>query len=314
VDIATGDRTLLQAPVVGAGFPLEVPPSDVVRRANGNVLALANAGKLLCEIDRDTGVVTPLMEMEFPVIRMTAGAGTGKVWAMRGGREVIEIDFLDQTVSVILAHDGPLPDAVRDLFATGPTSLLLLTNEGLWEIDPQAATPEPVLLSELYPLRFPDRLALLSENDLLFTALSEENSPPAPAIFGFRRGEPDIVEISSASIGFGPPLANPRQFEVDEVGRVWLVNNTLGDPTLMRINPASGDRVIVSGAGHGAGPMWRAATTLMLLDGQPLPDDLAPIVDHLTGRVLLPPDRAEALDLDGSGELDVADLIQILGP
>jgi hypothetical protein len=88
---------------------------------------------------------------------------------------------------------------------------------------------------------------------------------------GFTSGIPQVAEvdpgtgvrtvISSAGRGTGPALVMPNSVAVGPGGDILVTDiaPVTGNPRLLRINPATGDRSVLTGVGVGAGPAVNVA-------------------------------------------------------
>ncbi len=89
---------------------------------------------------------------------------------------------------------------------------------------------------------------------------------PAPGVYRLSAGGVSTV-ISSAAVGSGPALSNPKYPAADSAGNLYYLN--LGDgqavtvPTVVKVNPANGARTLVSGNGTGAGPAFTSPGALV---------------------------------------------------
>jgi hypothetical protein len=62
------------------------------------------------------------------------------------------------------------------------------------------------------------------------------------------------VAHAEASPGPGPPLAFPSAIAVEATGALVVVDGACTDAAVLRVDPVSGDRTVVSGARIGTGP------------------------------------------------------------
>lgn len=103
------------------------------------------------------------------------------------------------------------------------------------------------------PLDAPSDMAFLADGDIVVT---DE---------GFSGGRPDVVEvdantgartlISGRGRGSGPALAVPVSVAVEASGDILVADQgATGGTQLLRITPATGDRVVLSANGVGSGP------------------------------------------------------------
>src|SRR5262249_56442874 len=88
---------------------------------------------------------------------------------------------------------------------------------------------------------------------------------------GFASGVPQVVEvdpatgvrtlISSAGRGTGPALVMPNSVAIGPGGDILVTDiaPVTGNPRLLRINPATGNRSVLTGVGVGAGPAVNVA-------------------------------------------------------
>jgi len=105
----------------------------------------------------------------------------------------------------------------------------------------------------------PSDMAFLPDKDIVIT---DE---------GFTGGVPDVVEvnrdtgtrtlISGGGQGKGPALEVPQSVAVEASGDILVANDRItGGTQLLRINPATGDRVVLSDNGTGSGPTLTGAS------------------------------------------------------
>jgi hypothetical protein len=107
----------------------------------------------------------------------------------------------------------------------------------------------------------------------------------------------DRTIVSDAITGRGPALQGPGGITVATDGPLVVIDGlfdplsgaTLIPPTLLRVDPRSGDRTIVSDATHGSGPpLQNPASIAVAADGSLMAIGIG-LFDLLSGATLIPP-------------------------
>jgi hypothetical protein len=71
--------------------------------------------------------------------------------------------------------------------------------------------------------------------------------------------------VSGTNRGTGPRLQIPRDVAVDEAGSWWTVGGSGGGQVeLLRVDPATGDRTLVSSQARGSGPHFEAPQAVLV--------------------------------------------------
>lgn len=114
-------------------------------------------------------------------------------------------------------------------------------------------------------LDLPDDMAFLPNGDIVVT--DEGTATGVPLVVEVSPGTGTRTRISGNGRGTGPDLAMPTTVAVEASGDILVtdVDITSGLPWILRVNPATGDRTILSGSGSavGTGPLmltWAAVS------------------------------------------------------
>jgi len=96
------------------------------------------------------------------------------------------------------------------------------------------------------------------------------------AVLGIDPASGDRTVMSDDSLGTGPNLANPLACAYDPFGQRVLVadNAQAGGPAVLAVDPATGDRTVLSGPGVGVGPALGASFGMVVVP-EPSSDLLA---------------------------------------
>jgi hypothetical protein len=89
----------------------------------------------------------------------------------------------------------------------------------------------------------------------------------AEAVLGIDPASGDRTVISDDSLGTGPNLVNPLASAYDPFGpRVLVADNAqIGGAALLAVDPATGDRTVLSGPGVGVGPALGASFGMVVV-------------------------------------------------
>lgn len=228
VDPRTGDRAILSSKEVGTGskfvFPLEIQfPSD------GSVLVADLNLEAIVRVDPATGNRT-----------IAAGKGVGRGAKIQGPRTI----ELDRDGSLIVA-DSILDRLLRVDLSTGNRT----------DISGGGIGTGPDIGNVL-------GLALLPGNQLVAT------DSQLDAIIRIDLATGDRTIVSSNEVGKGPRYVDPFDIVVASDGSALVVDSVpiiaRGErqPGVLRVDLASGDRSLFSGATAGAGLQMRTATSI----------------------------------------------------
>ncbi len=238
VDPASGNRSIVSSNSVGAGPELG-NPGDIVFDAEDGSLIVADGGSF-------------------------SGGATNPPYLLRidpvsGAREILSSNTVGSGPA--LANFGGLA------LEKGGTLLLGQgTTEAVLRVDP--LTHDRTTVSqfsvagtgpEIDDLR---GLALGSEGELF--AIDRGVSK---AVLGIDLANGDRTPISDSSLGTGPDLVNPLACAYDPFGpRVLVADNAqIGGAALLAVDPATGDRTVLSGPGVGVGPTLGASFGMIVV-------------------------------------------------
>jgi hypothetical protein len=319
VDLTTGNRQEIFETRLGEGPLFEVAPNDLLALRTGELVALVNGGRNLGSVDPATGDRALLMDFEPPLYRIAPGLGR-TLWGARG-HELMKIDLAALALTPFFDVTGvPFADRIiTGIDHVSPHHLILSMESGLFEMDPLAASPDltQIFTPPTSESRDYEWLRAVDQDLFVFLNLGyDQYSPPHrthPGLYSYTRGDLDVAAVSNQQTGGGVPMPEPRQFNLDELQDIYVVN-ALTFPALLRVNLSTGTRTEVSGPHRGGGPLWETATSVALADGVATRPIFEELLDHLLGITVLTGQDFNEADADNSGTLDVADLVQILGP
>ncbi len=226
VNLATGDRTLLVT-TNEAGVNLLSGPVGVAREANGNLIIGEDGGSRLIRINPATGLQTILSSSS-----VGAGPAMSSIYglAVDAGGHIIVASFGNQNILRV--------DPV-----TGDRTVLASSSVGSGVA---METPFGVMVDTGGTILFPswDGTAILrlDPTTMVRTHLS-----------------------SSSSVGSGPSLSRPTAVLRLPDGDYAALNNYETNYVL-RIDPATGDRTLISGTTQGDGPAIGSRYSMALAD------------------------------------------------
>jgi len=234
VDVATGDRQVIASSTVGSG-PLIQSPSDVVVRSDGKLVVSDLFGDALVLVDPNT--------LERSILS-SPGVGVGPVFTSPTGMTVdANGDILFAAVRTV---DPSYALFRMDVF-TGEREVLSAIDLGTG-IDP----------GPWVDLALDGDGQAISTNDL-FERVDAINLATG-----------DRTTLSGDGTGTGPTLIDPRGIGMEADGQVVISHEAFpSEDSLIRIDPATGDRTILSGFGIGSGPDLRSPQSLVIV---PVPE------------------------------------------
>jgi DNA-binding beta-propeller fold protein YncE len=324
VDPVTGNRTIVSSegtfvPAVGAGAHFCCPVAAAMDR-NGNAFVLTGRQEIL-RIDPATGDRRIVSSTAVGVGPRLAGdtnlavvAATGELLSGGSGPDfenlVLRIDPAtgDRTIVAGGVLDaGPAPDLVLE-----SSTSVVLTDLSRWEVlRVDLVTGNRTVLADLQTL-VPDHLFFPLEAGIAVeptgTLLVSINDYSNPSLRRFLvRLDPSSgrgTVLSSAEVGSGPAFSRLAAIDVDATsGDIFVLDVPfLGgsfEPRILRVDPATGDRTIVSSASVGAGlPLFAGGFLKVVPDPELVRDDVE--IDIRPGSATNPIDPA------GRGVIPVA--------
>jgi len=216
VDATTGDRTILSDATHGNG-PNFGSPSGVAVEADGNILA-SDANRVI-RVDPVTGDRTIISDA-------THGSGPNFI--------ATEIISVEADGNLVVADDG-VNAVLRVDPVTGNRTIISGAGHGS---GPNFGSPSGV--------------AVEADGNLVVADWT------ANAVFRVDPVTGDRTIISNASTGSGPAFDNPLVPAVEADGNIVVVDGKIFGSgsvnAVIRVDPITGDRTIVSDATHGSGP------------------------------------------------------------
>ena len=269
VDLDTGDRTVLSDAVTGAGPALASPAGVAIDEVGGLLYVVDRAGALLT-VDLTTGdrvVVSDGVTGAGPALTAPTFADLDLVLGVAylsdpGLGSVLEVDLAngDRTeVSGGLVGAGAPFDQLEDLWLDAAGSRLLVLDSGAPSVVAvDLATGDRSVFYE-FRKGTGDR-----EPDLHAVA-------PAPSgadeIFALDRTAAELLRLGTPSgdrtvlAGGGPALVDPTDVQALAPGGAAGLDGALlvvdrGLTALLSVDPATGDRTVLSDGAVGAGPVF----------------------------------------------------------
>lgn len=262
VDLATGNRTVLAEDRVSAGPDFSVPIAmalDEDAEGNGRILLVDSGLDELLAVDLGDGARTslsrvavgegPLLAQPGPLVVDTLADPAGRVLVLDQQEDAImAVDLATSERTLISGEEaGSGPDL------DGPAALSLNVHTGLYG---QAAAADQVAVAD----------------------------PTAGVLLSVDLASGARTVISGGSAGSGPAFGQPRALTFDagsEVAgvpaRFLVVDAELG--ALFAVDPANGDRAVISDASTGAGPALGAPVSVALELGDSGPTGRALVLD-----------------------------------
>ena len=239
LDVASGDWEVIASRTVGTGYHFG-SPGDILVRSDGKLIVSDTLGEALILVDPVT------LERS---IFSAGGYGTGPNLDGNFGMtfdangDIIVTGAGAAGTSTVYKVDG----------VTGDREIL-----SAFDVDPN--DPSYILID----------VALNSAGHGVFTNIGAFASAASVLDIDFTTGEG--TQLSGRDTGEGPELVTLFGIGVEADGNIVVTNNDpfAGENTLIRIDPITGDRVVVSGPGVGSGPLF--TQDLQLLDIVPVPE------------------------------------------
>ncbi len=236
VDVATGNRQVISSSTVGTG-PVLQSAFDMIVRGDGKLVVADAWGGTLVLVDPIT------LER---VVVTGPGIGTGPD---------------------LLTPIGMTLDTNGDILVT--TVAPFDQPSTLFRVDALTGDREIVSASDVGNGPVPDSwsdVAIHSNGQALLTSFQGQ----IRGVLSIDQVTGDRVIVSTLGIGVGPNLLQPRGITIEADGQVIVSNaGPSGDDSLIRIDPATGDRTTVSGVGVGSGPLLQNP---QYLDIVPVPE------------------------------------------
>ncbi len=238
LDVTTGDRNVIASSTVGTGPTIQFP-YDILVREDGKLIVSDHFGDKLVLID-------PLT-LERTIISGPA-VGSGPTLAAPLGMTLGAND--DIFVATLAPTNNPSSALIRVDTLTGVREVVSASDVG--------NGPEPDLWSNVV-VDGDERVLVTS-----FAGLS-----PIHGVLAVDLPTGDREILSASGIGVGPTFLQPLGIGVEADGDILVTNESFpNEDSLIRIDPATGDRTIVSGFGIGSGPSLQNP---QLLDIVPVP-------------------------------------------
>lgn len=264
VDPATGDRVVVSGGATGAGPPIS-GVHNVALEASGDIVVTDSQHLRVVRIDPVTGDRTIVSD---------AGTGTGPAWVSPIAISVVasgDLVVLDRDLGAVVRVDavtgdrtvvsdavtgtGPLLGDPRGLAVEASGDLLVVDRSlnAVVRVDP--STGDRTLVSS-GTARYGSVAAEASGAPIVID--SELN-----AVVRVDPSNGDASTLSGAGFGAGPGFGSLRDIAVEASGDVVVADDPFApNATILRIDPVTGDRVVVSDTVTGAGPAFDDLTTI----------------------------------------------------
>ncbi len=253
LDVSSGNRQVIASPTVGTGPIVESPVGVVVREDGGLIVLDGSAGKVVL-VDPTTLHRTTISG---------PGVGAGPSLSPTG---------------IALGRDGSI--LVTNVFGIGG----ILTST-LVRIDPLTGDRETVSSDFLGNGPGPDlwfNVAVGDDGLVFVTNLQGSSQDRGVLSVDLSTGNREVV--SANGTGVGPQLLQPLGIAVQGDGAILVSQFSSFDGNdLIRIDPVTGDRTLLSGSGVGSGPVLQ---NLGLLDVAPVPEPSSMIL-FISGVLLM---------------------------
>lgn len=287
----TGDRSIISGPGVGAGPGFDPYGVSVATLQDVYVAQHTSGTASVHHVDVATGnrqVISsstvgtgPVLQSAFDII--VRGDGKLVVADAWGGTLVL----VDPTTLERVAISGPGIGTGPDLLT--PIGMTLDTNgdilvttvapfdqpSTLFRVNALTGDREIVSASDVGNGPVPDSwsdVAIHSNGQALITNFDGPFDGPSPirGVIDVNLETGDRAIVSKLGIGVGPNFLQPRGIAIEADGQVIVSNaGSSGDDSLIRIDPATGDRTTVSGVGVGSGPLLQNPRYLYIV---PVPE------------------------------------------
>ena len=311
VDPSSGSRTIVSDTATGGGPPFGALAGIAVETTGQLVVVderrRSGLGRVL-RVDPGSGVRTIVFDAtigsgpSFDSLRSIAVEATGQLVV---AQDIVISELPILTMAQVLRVDpgsgvrtivsdatigsGPSFDSLRSI-AVEATGQLVVVDEGALDrvlrVDPRSGAR--TIVTEA-PFVFIVSIAVEATGQLV---AANENFP-----MGVLRVDPSSgvrTVVSDMTTGSGPPFGLPRSVAVEATGQLVVVeSDELSRGRIMRVDPSSGARTIVSGATTGNGPSF---------------DDPLGLVVEATGQlVVLESQRVLRVDSSSGARTIIAD-------
>lgn len=245
VDPATGARTLLLDPWGGSG-PVLAGVKDTLPLPSGEIAVSIPYWRTVLAVAPDgrrrvlTGDVPPTRAWRLIPTAVRPTPDGHLLVCDAGGRRLVVVDPATRRLEEV---SGPTRGSGPSLEAPVAVAgdFVLDKARGLLEIDPRSGDRRVLVPPEEVPgTPFPSDLAVLGDGTLYLLSQRER------AIHRWEAGR--FVRLE----GRGPALDLPERLLALPSGGLLVTDGKL--PALLRVDPRSGDREVVSGLGRGSGP------------------------------------------------------------
>jgi streptogramin lyase len=283
----SGDRTIVSDAGMGSGPPF-VRPVSIAQTPNGQLVVtdFGDGIPMVFHVDPTTGRRTLVPDASAGTVLLLSPVGiaveaSGTLVVVDDVLSVvIRIDPTNNNRTLVSGGDvgdgAPLLTPISITVAADGTLLVLLSGESgfpaVLQVDPVTGFRQVLSGVDLFsaaPLGigpsfgFPTDLAVEASGSVVVVDAATGGTGGGSAVLRVDplTGDRSIVS-EGVRVGRGPSLVNPIGVAVETNGSLVVVEGFLGHNAVLRVDPGSGDRRIVSDSGTGSGPLFFSPLTL----------------------------------------------------
>jgi hypothetical protein len=298
IDPTTGNRTIIADNTHGTGPALE-PPTSVTLASDGSLLVAWDNGTqgpgLLYRVDPATGnrtIISSGSTNAGPASTYIGARQFGDSILMSGG-PIVSVDPTTGTRTLVSGTGLGTGESMNSVgFAISGTNLFVTNSQANDILQVDTLTGNRTVVSSASIGTGPSFAGQGVEFDrsghLLVSAFYvNAQSQSLPAIFSVDPLTGNRSIVTGDGVGTGPALGL-------YIGQVGVASNnnifvsslalTVQQLPILSVDPATGNRTILSDATHGTGPLFDPTTALMVV---PTPEPSTIILAALSGLVLL---------------------------